>query len=206
MSQTQIYRTVKTNTEGLYKEKGSKFLAFVFPCNNSDDAKKHIALLWKKNPNAVHVCFAWRFGKVKFQDRFSDDDEPNNSAGKPIFGQILSFELTNILIAVVRYYGGTNLGVGGLITAYKEASKDALVKAVIEENYISDYFEIVYPYDLTGDVLNLLQKIGVDIISQNFNDVGPLTQFKVRQERTKIIQKEFSINPNYKLTLIESDK
>jgi putative IMPACT (imprinted ancient) family translation regulator len=78
MSASQIYRTVKTNTEGLYKEKGSKFLAYVFPCKNSDDAKKHIALLWKKNPNAVHICFAWRFGKVKFEDRFSDDGEPNS--------------------------------------------------------------------------------------------------------------------------------
>lgn len=206
MSEAKIYRTVKTNTEGLYKEKGSKFLAYVFPCDNSEDAKKHIALLWKKNPKAVHVCFAWRFGKVKFEDRFSDDGEPNNSAGKPIFGQILSYEITNVLIAVVRYYGGTNLGVGGLISAYKIASKDALDKADIVENYISDYFEIVYPYDLTGDVMNLLQKNGVDIIGQTFNDQGPLTQFKVRQERTKIIQKEFSVNTSYKLTLTASDK
>lgn len=206
MSQAKIYRTVKTNTEGLYKEKGSKFLSYVFPCDNSVDAKKHIAFLWKKNPNAVHVCFAWRFGKAKFEDRFSDDGEPNNSAGKPIFGQILSYEITNVLIAVVRYYGGTNLGVGGLISAYKTASKDALDKAVIEENYISDYFDIAYPYDLTGDVMNLLQKIGVDIISQKFDENGPLTNFKVKQEKTKTIQKEFSVNPKYKLTLIESDK
>jgi putative IMPACT (imprinted ancient) family translation regulator len=130
----------------------------------------------------------------------------NQIAGKPIFGQILSYQITNVLIAVVRYYGGTNLGVGGLITAYKTASKDALDKASLDEHYISDYFEIGYPYDLTGDVMNLLQKIGVDIISQKFDDKGPLTYFKVRQERTKNIEKEFSINANYKLTLTASDK
>jgi len=206
MSRSEIYRTVKTNTEGTYKEKGSRFLAFVFPCDNSVDAKTHINFLWKKNPNAVHVCFAWRFGKINFEDRFSDDGEPSNSAGKPIFGQIISYEITNVLIAVVRYYGGTNLGVGGLMHAYKTASKDALDKAVIEENYISDYFEIDYAYEQTGDVMNLLQKNGVEIIAQNFDENGPTTKFKIRQSKTEKLKLELAQNKNYKLTLIDSDK
>ena len=98
---TERYKTIKTSSEGSYKDKGSKFMAFAHPCTTDKKAKTIIGKLRKEHPNACHVCFAWRFGTSTFKDRYSDDGEPNNSAGKPIFGQLLSFELTNIMIAVV---------------------------------------------------------------------------------------------------------
>ncbi|MBK6950940.1 MAG: YigZ family protein [Crocinitomicaceae bacterium] len=191
MNAASSYRIVKSITEGLYREKGSKFLAFVIPCDNAADAKKHIDDFWKKHPGAVHVCYAWRFGKSKFEDRISDDGEPSGSAGKPIFGQIISFDLTNILIAVVRYYGGTNLGVGGLMQAYKAASKDALDKAIIEEKELCDYYKITFNFDLTGDVMNLLQRRNAEIISQEFSETGSTLNFAVSQKLSALLPKDF---------------
>lgn len=191
MNAASSYRIVKSITEGLYREKGSKFLAFVIPCENAEDAKKHLDGFWKKHPGAVHVCYAWRFGKSKFEDRISDDGEPSGSAGKPIFGQIISFDLTNILIAVVRYYGGTNLGVGGLMQAYKAASKDALDKAIIEEKELCDYYKITFNFDQTGDVMNLLQKRNAQIISQEFSETGSTLYFAVSQKLSALLPKDF---------------
>jgi uncharacterized YigZ family protein len=198
MSAASSYRIVKSITEGLYREKGSKFLAFAIPCTNAMDAKKHIDELWKKHPGAVHVCYAWRFGKSKLphggpdgNDRISDDGEPSGSAGKPIFGQIISFDLTNILIAVVRYYGGTNLGVGGLMQAYKAASKDALDKAIIEEKELCDYYKITFNFDQTGDVMNLLQRRNAAIISQDFSETGSTLYFALSQKLSALLPKDF---------------
>jgi uncharacterized YigZ family protein len=192
MTNKEIYRSVKSCTEGLFKEKGSKFLAFAFPCTNPEEAKRHIDLLWKKHPGAVHVCYAWRFGITRFEDRFSDDGEPSNSAGKPIFGQIIAFDLTNILVAVVRYYGGTNLGVGGLIQAYKTAAFGALNKAEIQEQYRSDYFSIRYAYAQTGEIENIFQKSGVQVISRNFDSGLPQVEVKVRQSLSLQFQKDLA--------------
>lgn len=191
MNATESYRIVKSITEGHYHEKGSKFLAFAIPCDNPSDAKKHLDELWKKNPGAVHVCYAWRFGKKKFEDRFSDDGEPSGSAGKPIFGQIISYGITNVLIAVVRYYGGTNLGVGGLMQAYKAASKDALDKAEIAEKELCDYFQIAFNFEQTGQVMNLLQKRNAQIISQDFSDTGSVLNFAVSQKMGALLPMEF---------------
>lgn len=181
------YLTLAKQSEGFYKEKGSKFTAYAIPCNNEDAAKFFINDLRKRNPNACHVCFAWRFGKSpdQFRDRFSDDGEPSNSAGKPIHGQIISFDLTNILIAVVRIYGGTNLGVGGLMTAYKTASKAALEIAKTEKKYISNSFEILFPYSEMGTVMNLLKRNDVNDIQTGFKgDLGKLN-IKVRLSKTQ---------------------
>lgn len=206
MGLASSYRIVKSITEGLYREKGSKFLAFVIPCDNAADAKKHIDDFWKKHPGAVHVCYAWRFGKKKFEDRISDDGEPSGSAGKPIFGQILSYDLTNILIAVVRYYGGTNLGVGGLMQAYKAASKDALDKAVIEEKELCDYYKIVFHFDQTGDVMNLLQRKNVSIISQEFSETGSTLYFSISQKLSALLPKDFEAQHTIQLTKTGSDE
>jgi uncharacterized YigZ family protein len=203
MANKEIYRTVKSCTEGLFKEKGSKFLAFVFPCNSPEEAKKQVELLWKKHPGAVHVCYAWRFGIAQFQDRFSDDGEPSNSAGKPIFGQIISFDLTNVLIAVVRYYGGTNLGVGGLMQTYKMAAFEALGKAEILTQYRSDYFSVGYTYDLTGEIENIFQKTGAQVISRNFESGLPYAEVKVRQSLSLQFQKDLAGKAT--LTLIQAD-
>ncbi len=180
------YKTVKTTTEGSYREKGSRFFAFAIPCSDPNEAKTHIDALWKKNPGAVHVCYAWRFGKTNFSDRFSDDGEPSNSAGKPIFGQILSYELTNILIAVVRYYGGTNLGVGGLIQAYKTAAEDALSKAEITEYDLQDYYKISFDFSSTGDVMNILSASKAAIVEQNHSDKGTSLDISIAQSKSDL--------------------
>jgi len=192
MKATDTYQTINTKSEGFYKEKGSKFIAYAIPCSTENEAKIQINELRKKNPNACHVCYAWRFGTIinKCQDRFSDDGEPSNSAGKPIFGQIISFDLTNILIAVVRYYGGTNLGVGGLINAYKTASKEALSLSKITSHFNTNTFEIIYPYELMGAIMNLLKKNNVNQFQQGFEgDSGKIT-FEIRQTQSHTISKE----------------
>ena len=178
MTSVDQYLTIRKQSEGFYKEKGSKFTAYAIPCHNEDTAKKMISSLRKDNPNACHVCFAWRFGTnpQHYHDRFSDDGEPSNSAGKPIHGQIVAFNLTNILIAVVRIYGGTNLGVGGLMNAYKTASKDALTHAKVVEDYITDSYDILFPYTEMGIIMNLLKRNAVNDIQNGFDgNLGKLT-------------------------------
>lgn len=173
------FKTVKTITEGLYKEKGSKFLSFAIPCANTTDAKNHIDSFWKKHPNAVHVCYAWRFGYNNFEDKYSDDGEPSGTAGRPIFGQILSFDLTNVLIVVVRYYGGVNLGTGGLIQAYKTAAQDALNKAEIIETEPVSEVEISFTFEHTGIMMRLIDKYNCTITNTVHNETGTKLLFKI---------------------------
>ena len=175
------YQTLSKLSEGFYKEKGSKFLAFAYPCSDESTAKERIEQLRKEHHNACHVCFAWRFGTDRFFDRYSDDGEPSNSAGKPIFGQIQSFELTNVMLAVVRYYGGTNLGVGGLITAYKTAAKEALEKGSIVRKYITESYKIKHTYDATGIVMQLINQVNGEITEQGYEDPLPFIICSVRK-------------------------
>lgn len=202
---TDEYRTIESTGEGFYKEKGSKFLAFAMPCNQKDDAKEIIDKLRKENPGACHVCFAWRFGTTTFEDRYSDDGEPNNSAGKPIFGQILSFELTNVLVAIVRYYGGTNLGVGGLVTAYKSAAKAALENAKIRLKYVPVHFSVTYDYKDTGTLMALLHKLNVEITQQGFKENNPCIHFYIRKSEEANVQSGFEPYPALELTPIETN-
>jgi len=178
---TDVYQTLKTTSEGFYKEKGSKFLAFAIPCDSVEKAKTHIADLRKEHHNACHVCFAWRFGFNQYQDRFSDDGEPSNSAGKPIFGQIQAFDLTNTLIAVVRYYGGTNLGVGGLIHAYKTSAEEGLEKAEILQCYVTETMRLLHTYDGTGIAMQILQQVSAEIIEQGYQAPNPFIKFTIRK-------------------------
>lgn len=176
-----IYLTLAQVSEGFYKEKGSKFLAYAIPCKSKAEAKKKIDNLRKANPNACHVCFAWRFGTDTYKDRYSDDGEPNNTAGKPIFGQIVAAELTNVLIAVVRYYGGTNLGVGGLITAYKTAAKEAVQQAEIKRCEITLDYRVFYTYDETGTVMLQLNRLNANILGQYFENNSPRIDFQIKR-------------------------
>ncbi len=195
------YLTVSAISEGFFKEKGSKFLAFAIPCNNKESAKTYIESFRKEHHNACHVCFAWRFGTNRFEDRYSDDGEPNNSAGKPIFGQILSFDLTNVLIAVVRYYGGTNLGVGGLINAYRTAAKEALKNSNLQKKYVSTSFKLQHQYDQTGIVMGILNKLNAQILKQSFENDLPLIEFHVRASYEQHVKTAFEKYNN--ITLIE---
>lgn len=198
------YATVSKIGEGFYKEKGSKFLGFAFPCKAAENAKAIIDRLRKEHHGACHVCFAWRFGTEKYADRYSDDGEPNNSAGKPIFGQILSAEITNVMVAVVRYYGGTNLGVGGLINAYKTAAKDAILTANVKEYYIKNTYKLSHTFSNTGSVMSALNRINAEITEQLFTDQTPIIIFKLRKSKEKEIERMFNDIPNSKITPVKT--
>lgn len=182
------YLTIANTSEGFYKEKGSKFLAFAHPCTNEIDAKKIINDLRKEHFQAVHVCSAFRFGSDKKKFRSSDDGEPSNSAGPPILGQILSFDLTNVMIAVVRYYGGTNLGVGGLINAYKTAAKEALENATIFEQEDQFLIELQFEYPLMPAVMSIMKQANCKIIQQQF-ELSCVLKFIMPLSQAAIIEK-----------------
>lgn len=177
------YKTIASQTEGLYKEKGSKFIAIAFPIFYEEEFKEKLQLLKKDYHDARHHCYAFRLGLTENEYRYSDDGEPNNSAGSPIFGQIQSFELTNIAIIVIRYFGGTKLGVGGLITAYKEAAKDALNNAKIVNRTVDNTYEIQFKYDIMSDVMNFIKKNNLEVISQILEETG-VVQFRIRQSES----------------------
>ena len=159
------YKTIAHPSEGFYKEKGSKFLAFAVPLTTEDQIKAFIAQKRKEHHQAVHVCSAFRLGADYKLFRASDDGEPSNSAGPPILGQIQAFELTDILIAVVRYYGGTNLGVGGLISAYRTAAKEALENALIVEKEEMESYAFSCSYAQMPSVMTFLKKEKIEILS-----------------------------------------
>lgn len=181
------YQTIKELAEGFYKEKGSKFLAFAIPVQSEEEVKAFIAQKRKEHHLAVHVCSAFRLGADKKLYRASDDGEPSNSAGPPILGQIQAFDLTNVLIAVVRYYGGTNLGVGGLITAYRTAAKAALEAAQIVEKEEEIQFAIQFPYEKLYLVMDLLKKANVEILEQNLDTECSLI-LRIELSSSKMIQ------------------
>lgn len=169
-----MFKTLSSPGEGLYKEKGSKFLGYAYPCANVDAAKAHLSSLRKENPGCVHVCYAYCFGSAKTEFRFSDDGEPSNSAGAPIHGQIKSFDLTNVLVAVVRYYGGTNLGVGGLINAYRTAAKGAFENATIVEDEDRNEVEVTFKYEVLPFVMNIVKASDCKILEQDFEETPRL--------------------------------
>ena len=171
---TYSYLTIDSAGEGIYKEKGSKFLAFAYPVRTEQEIKAHIDHLKKNFFDARHHCFAWILGPEKKQVRAFDDGEPNHSAGDPILGQIRSRDLTNTLVVVVRYFGGTKLGVGGLISAYRTAADDSLNHCVIIEVEVKESFRLTYAYESTPDVMRLVKELDVTITNQTFGDVGSL--------------------------------
>lgn len=169
------YKTVKQESEGLYKEKGSKFIGYVVACYSEEEAKKYLDQWRKDHFQARHLCYAYRFGLDQKQVRSNDDGEPNNSAGIPILGQIQSFELTNVLIGVVRYFGGTKLGIGGLVQAYKTAAKEAIESAEIITIEVFDWVEICFEYVDMPHVMNLLKSKEIVQQEQDFGLVCKLT-------------------------------
>lgn len=162
------YLTVESSTKGLYKEKGSKFIAVVLPADSEIVAKRQLEQLKKEYYDARHHCFAWIIGPDKALHRASDDGEPNHSAGDPILGQLRSKNLTNTMAVVVRYFGGTKLGVSGLISAYRMATQDALEKAIIVEKEIYQKLVIKYEYALTPEVMRLVKDFDLKITLQEF--------------------------------------
>lgn len=161
------YRTIDNKFEGeIYKEKGSKFIGFAFPVKNEEEISNFITEVKTEHYKARHWCYAWRLGMENFQFRANDDGEPSNSAGKPIYGQILSKDLTNILIVVVRYYGGTKLGVGGLINAYRTGASNVLDVSYIKTKTINIEFNINFAYKDMDKVLRILNDNKVTILNR----------------------------------------
>ena len=161
------YKTIaRPSGETLFKEKGSKFYGYAFPVTSEEEIKEHLDLLKKEHHSARHWCYAWQLGKEYDRYRLNDDGEPSNSAGAPIYGQIQSFDLTNILVVVVRYFGGTKLGVGGLIQAYKTSARMALEASKIIMRTIDEIFVIECPYSEINTVMRIIKNERLKIIHQ----------------------------------------
>ncbi len=161
------YRTLALSSlEAIFKEKGSKFLGYAFPITSEDEVNPIILSLKEQHHKARHWCYAWKLGVDNVSYRANDDGEPKNSAGQPIYGQILSFELTNVLIVVVRYFGGTKLGVGGLINAYKTSAKLALESSKIIVKTIDIHYSILFDYVDMNKVMRLIKDNKINIESQ----------------------------------------
>lgn len=180
------YRTVKIASEGLYKDKGSKFLAFAYPITSEVDIKPIVAKLHAEHSKANHHCWAMRLTPDRSVFKLNDDGEPSGTAGRPILNILLSRDLTNILVVVVRYFGGTLLGVPGLINAYKQATEDALSKATVIEKTINDIYSINFNYLQMNDVMRLVKEEDLDIITQQFDNDCSL-QIAVRKMQVSAI-------------------
>lgn len=171
MEQKDTYKTLaKPSEEILYKEKNSKFYGYAFPVTNEDEIKNHLETLRKQHHGAVHFCYAFQIGTNKIQYRANDDGEPSNSAGMPIYGQIQSFGLTNVLVVIVRFFGGVKLGVGGLISAYRTAAQMALEESEIIEKTIDIFLKVNFDYKNMNKVMRVIKEKNLSIISQNMNE------------------------------------
>lgn len=166
-SNIDSYKTIKQDSkEGLFKDRGSKFYGYAFPVTNEEEIKEKIELLKKQHYNARHWCYAWQLGKNYDHYRANDDGEPSNSAGMPIYGQLQSFNVTNVLVVVVRYFGGTKLGVGGLIKAYKNGAKLALENSIIIHKTIDEVFLIKFEYPEMNTIMRIIKDENISIINQ----------------------------------------
>lgn len=161
------YKTLlQPSEEILFKEKNSKFFGYAFPVKNEEEVKECLEILKNKHPQARHFCYAFQLGTEKFTYRANDDGEPNNSAGMPIYGQIQSFNVTNVLVVVIRYFGGVKLGVGGLISAYKTAAHMTLEIAIIVEQTINKHYIISFDYKNMNKVMRIIKEKNLEIITQ----------------------------------------
>jgi uncharacterized YigZ family protein len=183
------YLTLLEPTKGIYKEKGSKFISFAYPVSSETDIKEKLESLKKEFFDARHHCYAWMLAPEKKKFRAFDDGEPNHSAGDPILGQIRAKGITDVLVVVVRYFGGVKLGVGGLIAAYKMASEDALSKATIVEKEITEEVVISFGYQDTSEVMRLVKDLDIKIKQQNFDQVSTLESLLPLKQKEKFVEK-----------------
>lgn len=164
-----VYKTIETPAEGLYKEKGSKFIALAYPVRTEEAVKEIVGEIKVRYYDARHHCYAYRLGADKKKFRANDDGEPSSTAGKPILGQILSYDLTDILIVVVRYFGGIKLGVSGLIKAYRAAAADAIGHARIVEKTDDEVFRIKFDYTVMNEVMRVVKEEEPEVMSRDFS-------------------------------------
>ena len=192
---TDEYRTISGTSEGYYTEKRSKFLAFAHHVEDVAEVKDIVAGYRKKYYDARHVCYAYMLGAERLEFRANDDGEPSSTAGKPILGQINSNELTNILIVVVRYYGGVNLGTSGLIVAYREAAADALAHASIETRQVEEIVKYSFAYPQMNDVMRIVKDMNPRIVSQTYDNtceiVLSIRKSEAEQLKSKLAKLSF---------------
>jgi len=167
--ESDTYKTVVTYSQGIYKEKGSRFIAMAYPVTSREEIKSILAKIRKEHFNAKHHCYAYMLGLKRLTWRVNDDGEPSGTAGKPILGQINSYNLTNIIIVVSRYFGGTLLGVSGLINAYRAAAATAIKNAEITEQTIQEFYELTFPYSSANDVMRIIKEENAGQSHQNFD-------------------------------------
>jgi len=197
------YLTIKSKGEGLYKEKGSKFIALAYPVTTEDEIKVILANLRKEYHDARHYCYAYRLGVDKKKFRANDDGEPANSAGQPILGQIKSNNLTNVVVVVIRYFGGKLLGVGGLINAYRSAAADALSDTKIITKTVNDLYELTFAYTIINDVMRLIEEEKLIIVEQTF-EANCTIRIGVRLSKSETIKKRIDKSPEIKIKYIGS--
>ncbi len=185
---TDEYKTLTDHVgEGYYTEKRSKFLAFAHHVETADQVKEIVASYRKKYYDARHVCYAYMLGAARTEFRANDDGEPSSTAGKPILGQINSMELTDVLVVVVRYYGGVNLGTGGLIEAYREAASDALNHADVESRQVEEQIKYDFPYVMMNDVMRVVKEMRPRIVSQQYDNTCSIT-LSIRQSEAETLR------------------
>jgi uncharacterized YigZ family protein len=185
------YKTLKTEGEGYYTDKRSKFLAFAHHVTTVEEIKDLLAGYRKKYYDARHVCYAYMLGPERKDFRANDDGEPSSTAGKPILGQINSNELTDILIVVVRYYGGVNLGTSGLIVAYREAAADALAHSEIETRQVEEVITYSFAYPLMNDVMRIVKEMNPRIVSQTYDNTCEI-RLSIRQSEADTLRNKLS--------------
>lgn len=183
------YKTILKASQGIYKEKGSKFIAYAYPVSNEDEIKEHIAKLKKEYYDARHHCYAYMLGADKKKFRANDDGEPSSTAGKPILGQILSNDITNVLIVVVRYFGGTKLGVSGLIHAYKTAAAIAIAESKIVDKTVNDVYNIHFDYLVMNDIMKIIKEEQPVQLEQDFNLTCKITLSMRQSDTNRVIEK-----------------
>lgn len=199
------FRTLETaSPEVVYKDRKSKFYGYVFPLNNEEEVKPIIEELRKRHHTANHVCYAWQLGVQKKRYRANDDGEPKNSAGMPIYGQIQAADLTNVLVAVARIFGGTKLGVGGLVVAYREASKLAIEASNVVERTLMVHFEVRFDYIDTDKVMRILNQHQA-VIADFHSDIQCRLTFAMPLGRAETVNSWFEELPQVTISRIDED-
>ncbi|MDA3817441.1 MAG: YigZ family protein [Prolixibacteraceae bacterium] len=201
MNNNDTYRTIDEPSEGLFKDKGSKFLAYAYPVSDEEQIKKHIQTLKDTHYKARHHCYAYRLGQNGEQYRANDDGEPSGTAGRPIHGQLMSFKVTNILVVVVRYFGGTLLGTSGLINAYKMATVDALENSKIIKKIISDRFRIQFDYTIQSLIERLIKEYDLSIDNAVYN-VDCTYDISVRKNHSDVVLEKMGKIEGARLTVL----
>ena len=197
------YKTIESASEGIFRDKGSKFIAYAYPIHSEEEVKPIITTLRAEHAKARHFCYAYRLTPDRSVFRINDDGEPSGTAGRPILNCLLSEDITNILVVVVRYFGGTLLGVPGLINAYKTASVEAIKAAIIINKTVNDVYEVNFDYLQMNDVMKLIKEENIDVLAQQF-DTQCILKFEIRKNQLNQVLGKFDKIAGVKLKYLQT--